>query len=243
MIAQAVPQINKVVVDTVKFFDTTRVVVSETTHVRIVDTLGAVLPTANSTWGTAINVLISALMLITSIAAAIAAFRSAQSSRSSARTAHDSLEAARNQAASAEAQTRLLGEQIEASKQFFQNQVQKDASSLLHLAKRIRVSILALNEDGPRHQQFAGFSLVTERDVERLAELAASVSLAAIHLAANASVPIRAVLGFVEKAKSIHEKTGWIPTESEQANWKTARHALQRILAELEEMASAKAGG
>lgn len=111
---------------------------------------------------------------------------------------------------------------------------QQNAHALGTLALRIRVALGGLNSEIPKHKELRTFSLLTERDMADLQDLARQVNDRAIISASEAAGPLRVIHGMLQTAKDINEGTGWIPADQEAGSWKTAMETAHRKLQEVE---------
>ena len=118
---------------------------------------------------------------------------------------------------------------------------QQGASALASLALRVRVSLAELDATSLRHRQLRSFSLLADRDLTDMEALARQVHPEAVTYAAKASISLRAILGLIEKAKSIHESQGWIARDEEVERWRVAMEAAPRMLTELERVSREQA--
>ena len=98
----------------------------------------------------------------------------------------------------------------------------------------MRVALGQLNSDVPKHKDLRAFSLLTEGDITDLEVLARQVDGRTITSASEAAMSLRVIHGMIQKAKSINEGTGWMPTDQEAKNWKRAIGASHRALQEIE---------
>jgi len=221
------------VIDTVLVFDTIRSTVIDTTHYRIVDTVGAVLPQDQSTGTLALQLLIALATAGAGIAAAIASWRSAISSGRNADAAKAAASAATTQAIATREQAALQREQIALVRERDRAAALRSAQALKALVRRIRFPLKDLNESAPRHSELRNYNLLSDADVAQLETLAASVSAEAIAEGAKAAVALRYIVGLIMKAKSINEGTGWVPSTDERENWEVALGAVETQLTKL----------
>ena len=224
------------VIDTVLVFDTVRTVLVDS--VRVTDTLGVVLQAKESVLVTGGRLLLSIATLLIGVAAAYAAWKAALASQANARAADSGARAAASQASAAELQLRaaersveLQHEQLSMLRATQAGEHAQQLRALRALASRLRVPLADLDENGPGHRQLKNYGYLTSEDISNLEGLAREVSEEATLLATRAAIPLRYILMLIEKARPIPDGMGWVATEQERTNYRTALQNANHLLA------------
>jgi len=111
---------------------------------------------------------------------------------------------------------------------------QQAALALDALSKRIRVPLTSLNPRTVAHRHLFEYGLLSLGDITDLESLARQVNQDAIRYAGKAAVSLHRVLALIEQAKAVNLSTGWIPTDKQVEEWRTAMDAAPKMLAALE---------
>jgi hypothetical protein len=215
-------------------FDTVRIVSAETTHTVVTDTVGIVAMQPDSTWILIGKVLISVTTLAVGIAAAIAAWKAASAAKASVTAAERQAKAAELEIEATQKSVAIQLEQLTMMREVNVLAREQNATALKSLSQRIRVPLRHLDPQGPRHKQLREYSHLKEDDVRALETLARGVSSSAIKQASMAAIPLRTIDALRQKALSINEQTGWLPSASEQGNWQAALKNADSFLEALE---------
>jgi len=240
------------VADTVKVFDTVRTTLVDTVYKTVVDTIAVVAAPSESHWSVIGRALFTLATLAVGAFAAYAAWKAAEAGRENAKSAEAAAKAANQQAAAAEAQSRAAEHQLQAAQRSLEIQIQqlsqsredaiaaqrRNAQSLASLAKRVRLMLAELKPNGPNHIQLRRFAHLSSTDITELEALARVVNKDAINYAGKAAVSLRLLVSQMDKARSINEGTGWVPSPDEQRAYADAIDAAPKMLEALERVCS-----
>lgn len=240
------------VADTVEVFDTVRTTIVDTVHSTVIDTIAVVAGSSNSPWTVIGRGLFALATLTVGGFAAYAAWKAAEAGRENARSAEAAATAATQQAAAAESQSRAAEQQLQAAQRSLEIQIQqlaqsredaistqrRNATSLASLAKRIRLKLADLNLTGPNHIQLRRFAHLNSTDITELEALARIVTADAVTYASKAAVSLRLLASQIDKAHSIQESMGWVPSTDEQRAYAEALDAGPKMLEALEKVCS-----